>query len=60
MKIENGDECTYVCENCGDEIVGVPSKHGDYRFNHFCSSSCAMKWFHMPVHATVNSVLVMP
>lgn len=48
MKIENGDECAYICDNCEDEIVGAPIQHGDRQLKHFCSSFCAMKWLRSP------------
>ena len=60
MKLENGDECTYMCDNCNEEIVDAPIMSEGNREEHFCSSYCCLKWTCRPTLATVNGTRVMP
>jgi len=60
VKIENGDECSYICDNCNDEIVDAPLMSEGDREHHFCTSYCALKFVCRPVLATVNGNRVIP
>ena len=60
MKLENGDECTYTCDWCNEEIVDAPIMQEGHHREHFCSSYCALKWTCRPMLATVNGHRVMP
>ena len=44
MKIQNADEQTFICDQCGEECEDAVLQLEHHLLNHFCSRHCGYEW----------------